>query len=51
MSPATDVMTANDHLKVLVGDLVFTIARLSAENDALKAQIAEASKAKIPNGE
>jgi hypothetical protein len=30
-------MTAEDHLRLLIGDLVLTVARLSAENDALRA--------------
>jgi hypothetical protein len=30
-------MTIDQHLRILIGDLVITVARLSAENDALKA--------------
>ena len=32
-------MTVEEHLRTIIGDLVLTVARLSAENDALKAQI------------
>ena len=33
-------MTAEEHLKMLVGDLVVKIAVLSSENDALKQELA-----------
>jgi len=31
-------VTVEEHLRTIIGDLVLTIARVSAENDALKAQ-------------
>lgn len=32
--------TTEDHLKLITGDLVVTVARLSAENDTLREQLA-----------
>lgn len=31
--------TADHHLKVLIGDLVITVAKLAAENETLREQI------------
>ncbi len=33
-------MTAEEHLRMIIGDMVVRIAQLSAEIDALKAQLA-----------
>ncbi len=33
-------MTIEEHLKVIIGDLVMRVAQLQAEADTLKAQIA-----------
>lgn len=32
-------MTIEDHLRRLIGDLIFTMAKLSAENDALSERL------------
>lgn len=32
-------MTIEQHLRILIGDLVFRVAQLAAENDALKAAV------------
>lgn len=34
-------MTIEEHLRVLIGDLVFRVAQLAAEVDALKAKAKE----------
>lgn len=38
-------MTMEDHLRRMIGDLVFHAARLSAENDLLKAALTAAGVA------
>jgi hypothetical protein len=45
-------MTIEEHLRVLIGDLVLRVASLAAEVDALKAKAAEsdALKAKAKEG-
>jgi hypothetical protein len=35
-------MTLDEHVKAVLGDLLFTLARQAAEIDALKAQLAQA---------
>lgn len=45
-------MTPDDHLRLLIGDLVLRVAQLAAENDALKAQLTpapEPPKPETPN--
>lgn len=32
-------MTMEDHLRLLIGDLMFRVAQLAAENDTLKAYV------------
>lgn len=39
-------MTELEHLRMIVGDLVIRVAQLSAENDALKAQVKPKKAAK-----
>jgi len=36
-------MNIDHHLRTLIGDLLFRIAQLMAENDALRAQLAAAT--------
>lgn len=41
-------MTEIEHLKVMVGDLVVTVAQQAAAIDALQAQLAAARAAAVP---
>lgn len=36
-------MNADEHLRILAGDLIVTLAIVKAENDGLKAQLAAAA--------
>jgi len=42
-------MTVEEHLRIIIGDLVIKVAQLSADNDALKAAPPPPPDAEEPN--